>query len=188
VRDASSDDDGGYSYEDSGIIGVEPDAGGGAVDPDGGPLPDGGGVVDPACTLPNTCQTARDVGTISADTDGNPLQVTGTSSEWLKLKATEDNSSIFGHDLAVKFTLISPDSSDDNLYVYLDESAGADGRACGDATASSKKPLGQIDALDLSYGDHLGSDDTHTISVRVDHVRGPCGPGHEWQLKIEGNK
>lgn len=153
--------------------------------PDGGPTK----TVPPGATPPsNTCQTARDIGTLSGDTGAQTLTTTGTCSEWISLRATEDDSGPIGVPMKVKLTLQSQGHNFD-LYVYFD--AVRDVVSC-DSPAAKSETLGTVDeVIPLTWGEGTvanGSDDSRTIRIAVQSGDGPCPPGSGWTLKAEGHR
>jgi hypothetical protein len=161
---------------------------GGACDagaPDSAPvLP----VADGATPPSNTCQTARAVGTVSGDTGATSLTATGTCSEWVSLRATEDNSSALGTPMKVELTLTSK-GHDFDLYVYLNPVK--DVLACSTPLAMSET-RGTVDEIvSLTWGEGTvanGSDDGRTIGVAIQSAQGPCPPGSGWTLTANGNR
>jgi hypothetical protein len=168
------------------------DAGGGcdgagcdASVPDSAPVKT---VPDGATPPSNTCQTARDIGTLSGDTGAQTLTANGTCSEWISLRATEDNSGAIGAPMKVKLTLQSHGHNFD-LYAYFN--AVRDVVSC-DSPAAKSETLGTVDeVIPLMWGEGSvanGSDDSRTIRLAIQSGDGPCPAGSGWTLKAEGNR
>ena len=169
------------------------DAGGPLVDAAGGDGSGGDGASgDTSCTSPNACANARDIGQVSGDTSPstNSVTATGSTSEWLTLKVTEDDSSPVGHGMGLKVTLAGPPGTNYDLYLYVDTGGSATSRACGTPTTSSRNPAGQTDQATLSWGEGSvanGSDDTRIVTIEVRNVSGPCGLDNPWTIVAQGN-
>jgi hypothetical protein len=191
----------GDAFTPDGTLPTEPaserDAAGGSCDGGDGGTACEGGVADsaPPLVVPdgatppsNTCQTARAVGTVSGDTGATSLTATGTCSEWISLRATEDNSSALGAPMKVSLTLTSM-GHDFDLFVYLNTSK--DVLACSTPIAMSET-RGTIDEIvPLTWGEGTvanGSDDGRTIGVAIQSAQGPCPPGSGWTLTANGNR
>ena len=146
------------------------------------PAVDGGG--DPK----NTCQTARSFGTLSGDTGAQTITTNGTCSEWLTLRATEDDSGPIGATMKVTLTL-KPVGHDFDLYAYL--SPTRDELSCAMPYAVSPAGGTVDEVITLSFGESTvanGSDEGRTIGVVVLSARGPCPPSSGWTLTANGNR
>ncbi len=182
--------DAGYGYADDA---GDPDAG--VEDSGNGEGGNGEGGTNDAgpttsCIASNACPAARDVGSVSGDTDPSPNVVTakGTTSAWIKVRVSEDKGGLGGQQLKVKASLASPTGTNYDLHLYVDH--GADNVECNTVMIESKLPAGQIDQVIDNWGEGTfanGSADDRTVSIYVDNVSGPCGAGHEWTLTITGN-
>jgi hypothetical protein len=185
--------DAGYGYTDdagdpNADAGTSEDSGAGEGGNGEGGTGDGG--TTSSCVSANACPAARDVGTVSGDTNptNNVVTAKGTKSEWVKVRVTEDKSGVGGQQLKVKASLASPTGTNYDIHLYVDH--GADNVECNNVTIESKLPAGQIDQVIDNWGEGTianGSDDSRTVSIYVDNQSGPCGPGHEWTLTITGN-
>ena len=146
------------------------------------PIPDG-------ATLPtNTCMTARAIGTLAGDTAGSPLGTTGTCSEWIRLRATEDNSGALGAPMKVKLTLTST-GHDFDLFVFFNPAK--DVLSCTNPFAVSQTRGTVDEVLSLVWGEGTvanGSDDGRTIALQVQSAEGPCPAGSGWSLTADGNQ
>jgi hypothetical protein len=146
------------------------------------PTVDGGG--DPS----NTCQTARSFGTISGDTGAQTVSADGTCSEWLTLRATENDSGPIGATMKVTLTL-HPRGHDFDLYAYL--SPARDELSCTMPYAVSPASGTVDEVISLSFGESTvanGSDEGRTIGVVVLSARGPCPANSGWTLTADGNR
>ena len=197
VTGACSDDGllQGDTFAPDGTLPTEPaserDAAAGGCDGGDAGTPCDASVADSAPVLPvadgatppsNTCQTARPVGTVSGDTSATSVSATGTCSEWISLRATEDNSSALGAPMKVELTLTSK-GHDFDMYVYLNTSK--DVVACGMPLAMSETRGTVDEVVPLTWGEGTvanGSDDGRTIGVAIQSAQGPCPPGSGWTL------
>jgi hypothetical protein len=173
--DAAKDDDDGDDPGGPADAGTDasPDAGGGG----------GGGTG--ACAATSNCQGAHDLGTVSGDTGTGQKTFQGSGSQWLKIKVTEDESSLVGTPLWLKATLTSPSGVNFDLHLYV-PSSGPDVRACSGAPTKSSTTAGaETASVEFGEGGGLsnGSSDTRTVTVEVRHVSGTCSPSDKWTLK-----
>ncbi len=146
------------------------------------PVPDG------ATPPKNTCQTARPVGTVSGDTGATSLSASGTCSEWISLRATEDSSSALGVPMKVELTLTSK-GHDFDLYVYLNKVKDLLACSAPVAVSETRGTVDEIVALTWGEGSVAnGSDDVRTIGVVVQSAQGACPPGSSWTLTANGNR
>ncbi len=159
---------------------------GGSCDAGAAVLPVGDASAEPT----NTCETARVLGTVSGDTGATSVTGKGTCSEWLSLRATEDNGSALGAPMKVKLTL-TPVAADFDMFVFYDPVR--DVRACERPFASSYVPGAAAEVVSITWGEGSvanGSDDVRTIGVAV-IKSGPCsgdGGAASWTLLAEGNR
>jgi hypothetical protein len=165
----------------------DPDAG---TDP--GPDPDtsdaGGGGGGVACTSPNNCSGANNLGNIRGDKGADSKTAQGHTSQWFTVRVTEDDHSVDGSKLKVKATLTSPPGTNFDLYVYV---PSGDTLACAGVTAQSVLTTA-TDSASASFGEgglfSNGSDDDRTVTVEVRHVSGTCDPSQKWSLTVAGNQ
>lgn len=159
------------------------DAGDAAIDAPRVEVPDG------AAPPTNTCETARDVGKLGADQGSAVLGADGTCSEWISVRATEDNSGALGSPMKLKVTL-TPSGHDFDLYGFVN--ADKDLRSCTTPAAeSTARGTGAVDSVSLTWGEGTvanGSDDSRTVTMLVQSADGPCGADAGWRLRVEGNK
>lgn len=149
-----------------------------------------------ACAYPsgagNSCITAVDLGSVSGDTNPsiNSITYTGNSSEWLSVTVREDSSSFINHDPTVKLTLTSPAGGNYDLFAYVDSNGTPTTHSCQTVSNQSTNAAGLDDEVTLKWPDKMISqpnDDTRIVSIRIDQVSGPCGPGNDWSLVVQGN-
>lgn len=141
-----------------------------------------------ACVSPNACLGATTMTDVSGDTGAGTSRITGTTSQWLKIRVSEDDSGVVGKKLKLKLTLTSPSSAnfDMRVYVPLDGSS----QKCTGADRMTSATVGP-DVASVEWGEGLvanGDDDDRTVTVEVFHVSGTCAAGQTWSLLAEGNK
>ncbi|MBX3264330.1 MAG: hypothetical protein KF782_31955 [Labilithrix sp.] len=156
---------------------------------------DGGGEEAPVpladgSTAPlNTCETARDIGALSGDKGSGTLTATGSCSEWLSLRVTEDDSSALGAAMKVRLTL-TPSGADFDLFAFVD--ATRDRVVCDAPTASSTKSGTSVEEIPLTWGEGTianGNDDSRTVGVAVVRAGSPCAAdAGSYTLLVEGNR
>lgn len=138
---------------------------------------------------PNTCETARAIGTIAGDVGSPSVTAQGSCSEWLSVRVTEDSSSALGVAMRAKLSL-TPAGGDFDLYALFDPVR--DVRACTAPYASSFAPGTAVETISLTWGEGSvanGSDDGRTIGIAVLKAGGVCGPdAGTWTLVVEGNQ
>jgi hypothetical protein len=144
-----------------------------------------------ACDTGATCTAAQVLGAVSGDTADAGLEASGTTSAWIHVRVTEDNSDWSGHPVHLRASLTSPAGAEFELHAYLDTSRNVDaGLDCRDevgaavATASGS-------SLDIAWGDPPdasanGVDDGRTVALEVRHISGDCNAGASWHLAMHG--
>ncbi|HSO38816.1 MAG TPA: hypothetical protein VLT33_40075 [Labilithrix sp.] len=145
------------------------------------------GTTTASCTSPNACLTATDLGSVSGDTGGDVRTFQGSGSQWLKVRVTENDSSVLGTELQMKAELQSPAGTNFDLFVY--RAGGGSGQECTTATATSTS-TGGFDSASTSWGEGTisnGSQDDRTITVEVRWVSGTCAAASKWTLTVRGN-
>lgn len=182
---SSSGSSGGSSGGDD--AGSTNDAGG----DDGGGGPDSGDGGNPtSCTSPDTCSaSATTLTSIAGDQSGPTDNATGTTSEWLRIDLTEQDSSLTAHAMKLTATLSSPPGSNFDLYAYLGSKIGD--IQCTTPKGQSTNPAGQTDTVSFDWGETgtfaNGSDDSATVMLEVRWVSGTCSSGSTWSLAAHGN-
>jgi len=176
-RDAASTDDG-----SAGDGGVKLDGGdGGTTNPDGGS--------PTACMAPNTCIGATILTDVRGDTNADTATHTGSTSKWLKIRVSENNSNpIDGEKLKLKVTLTSPAGTNFDLRLYL-PGDGSSQKCAGPDRSTTNTTGNDVTSIDWGEGAIAnGSSDDRTVTVEVVHVSGTCAAGQTWSLLAEGNK
>lgn len=156
---------------------------------------DAGGLVSDrveiSCDAASACSDGRLIGSVSGDMADAGLTAIGTTSSWVHVRVTEDNSDWTGHPMQLHATLTSPQGAAFELHAFLDTSrtsdAGLDcahevGTAVHDAKGST---------LDITWGDPAdasanGVDDGRTVALEVRHLAGQCHAGAPWTLAVLG--
>jgi hypothetical protein len=139
------------------------------------------------CTSSATCQTATDEGSISGDTGSGTVAGSGFQSAWLKVRVTENDSSVIGDALSVTATLTSPASSPFDVFLYVN--SGSDVIECTTPTGTAMRN-GNTETLRISWGEGSianGSDDSRTVSIEVRPTATTCSPSAQWQLVVQGD-
>ena len=121
------EEDSGTGETDSGTEGGT-DAGSDSGTPPPPPPP-------PTCAAPAACAGATDLGTISGDTGAGVKSATGSTSQWFKIRLSEDDSDVFGVSMEMRATLVSPAGSNFDLHVY--RAGGSSGVECSAITKSA---------------------------------------------------
>lgn len=150
------------------------------------PIGDGSG---PPCT-PTTkamcSSSAAPISPVSGDTGKDVSTASGSDGEWLRVDVTENDSSIFGHAVSVRFTLTSPPGENFDLFVYEGPTA-ASGGGFECSTVSGSSTTSGVDTVRVTWSDTLASDDSKTVSVEVRPASPVCDPSQKWTLKVEGD-
>ncbi|AKU99275.1 hypothetical protein AKJ09_05939 [Labilithrix luteola] len=146
------------------------------------PVPVGDGSALPS----NTCETAREIGSLAGDQPGAILKTQGTCSEWLRFRATEENSGALGAAMKIAVSLV-PQGNDFDLYGYVDPNR--DQLVCATPTARSET-LGSStnEAIILTWGEGTvanGADDSRNVGLLVYSPYGPCPASAGWSLTIQ---
>lgn len=180
--------DSGSSSSDSGSSSV--DSGSSMMDTGTPAMDTGGGGTPCGMVGPAECTSAMSLGSISGDTGSGVRTATGTTSKFLRITVTEDDSSVFSSkDPRARITLSSTGGNFD-LYTYLGKSKDDGGGVeCSTIRASSTNPTGD-DVVALQWNDNRpigGHDDTRVISIEVRATMPDCA-GASWTLTVAGNK
>jgi hypothetical protein len=180
----------------------DPDPDAGAPEPDAATPPsDTGAPTDAppaeaeaggsACDYPVQCPQTRGVGEVSGDTagdgGGNAVHATGQGSEWLSVRVTEDDSNPIGRALSLTASLTTAPGTDYDIYLYVN-----DGSAKAECTnvAGHASVAGTTQIVTTSWGEGTvsnGKIDSATVTVRLQHVSGPCDASGAWTLDLTGN-
>ncbi len=142
-----------------------------------------------SCATSATCQGAMDLGSISGDTGSGTVSASGFQSAWLRVRVTENDSSVIGNDLSVTATLTLPAGEQFDLFLYVN--SGSDVVECTTPTGTETK-MGNTDQLRITWGEGSvanGSDDSRSVSIEVrpSSSTSTCSPSAKWQLVVQGN-
>lgn len=136
----------------------------------------------------NVCTAGRDIGTLGGDTITPALQTTGTCSEWVKLRATENDDSVFAVAMKLRISVTSDANAD--LYVYLDPKN--DTLSCDvPYAASNGVGPGESEIASVSWGESVvgnRSDDSRTVNILVLFPDEACSASTSWSLVVDGNR
>lgn len=167
-------------FDDDGGPGTPGDP---ARQPDGGTADGGGAAI--SCAPTNTCATARKsiIASIPGDDALVPLEMRGSTSEFVQLRITESSS--LWYDLKVKATLVSPPGTNFDLLMYVP--SGDTATDCSVFAAASSATSGE-DVVRATWSDSLVSDDSRNVVFEIRNVSGMCSnnPAARWVLKIQG--
>jgi hypothetical protein len=136
----------------------------------------------------NTCETARDIGSVAGDEGSTPVTAQGTCAEFVRVRVVEANSNAVGAAMRLSVTL-SPAGHDFDLYAFLDPAR--DQLACASPFARSETNGVSAESVGLRWGEGSvanGTDDGRTVVLAVTSASGPCPPGATWSLTATGNK
>lgn len=138
-----------------------------------------------SCAAPDPCASATDLGSVSGDTGSDTVSASGSTSQWFKVRVTENDDDIFGVKLRMRAELTSPSGTNYDLYVYV-------GGSCSQAATGQSTLTSTTDTVSSSFGEggtfSNGSSDSKDVIVEVRHVSGPCNASSPWTLTISGNK
>jgi hypothetical protein len=146
-----------------------------------------------SCGFPSACPQTRGLtgtGAISGDTSpaNNTVSTTGTTSEWITVRVSEDyNNAVLGRALSITAKLTSAAGTDYDLFVYTND--GSAKAECTKVAAQSSDP-GAVDTVSTSWGEGAvpnGKDDSLTVTIRVQHISGPCDALDPWKLEVTGH-
>ncbi|MGE5182490.1 MAG: hypothetical protein ACM31C_10530 [Acidobacteriota bacterium] len=165
---------------------------GGQMQPDAQRIVDGAAppIDAPAtmsCTSSATCQGAKALGSISGDTGSGMVSANGFQSAWLRVRVTEDDSSVIGNDLSVTATLTLPAGEQFDVLLYVN--SGSDVVECTTSSGTATK-TGNTEQLRITWGEGSvanGSDDSRDVSVEIRPTSTACSPSSMWQLVVQGN-
>lgn len=139
-------------------------------------------------TAPNTCAAATGIPSISGDTGSDVRMMTGSSSEFLQIHVTEDDSSVFSKvSLSFTATLTSPPGTVYNLIIH--EGSDGNGTDCNAPPMNGTPSGGATQTVSNSWSDTQGIggiDNSRWLSIQIIHVSGnDCIT--PWNLKIQGH-
>ena len=181
-------DDGSTPSDDAGIVIID------AYAPDDARWDDSAAALTfdsgaPTCGFPTVCPQTRGIGTISGDTSpaNNTVTTTGSTSEWISVRVTENNNSGFGHAMSITAKLTSAAATNYDLFVYVND--GSAKAECTKVAGLSSDP-GSTDTASAKWGEGSvanGKVDDATVTIRVQHITGPCDTIDPWKLEVTGN-
>lgn len=190
--DASGESGASSSGSSGGSSNGGDDAGGAADSGDGGGGGGGGGDggTPASCSSPDTCTaSATALTSIAGDQSGPTDNATGTTSEWLRIDLTEQDSSFVGHPMKLTAVLTSPAGLNFDLYAYLGSKVGD--IQCTTPKAQSTNAAGQTDTVSFEWGETgtlaNGKDDSATVMLEIRWVSGACSSAATWSLAAHGN-
>lgn len=141
----------------------------------------------PSCAAPAACVGATDLGSVSGDTGAGVKSATGSTSQWFKIRLSEDDSDVFGTSMQVRATLVSPAGSNFDLYMY--QAGNTTAVEC--ATVKKSATTTGTDVASFEWGEtgtfSNGDDDDRWITIEVRHVSGTCAAANKWTLTVNGN-
>lgn len=153
---------------------------------DGGTT-DGGTSV--SCASPNACLGAIMMTDVSGDKGADVSSSTGSTSRWMKIRVSENDSGIFSSRMKLKLTLSSPPGTNFDMRVYL--AGDGSSQKCTGPDQTTNATTG-ADVTSVEWGESgtfsNGSDDDRTVTVEVFNVSGTCTSTQNWTLIAEGNK
>lgn len=143
----------------------------------------------PMCGFSTVCPQTRGIGTISGDTSpaNNTVTTTGSTSEWISVRVTENDNSAIGRALSITAKLTSSAGTNYDMFLYVND--GSAKAECTNVAAQSSDP-GAIDSASTSWGEGSfgnNKDDSATVTIRVQHIAGPCDTIDPWKLEVTGN-
>jgi hypothetical protein len=161
-----------------------------AGDDGGGTGSDSGDGGSGSCTSPDTCSSnATALTSIAGDKSGATDNAMGTTSEWLRIDLTEQDSSPLAVPMKLTAVLTSPSGSNFDLYAYLGSKIGD--IQCTTPKGQSTNPAGQTDTVSFEWGElgtfANGVDDSATVMLEVRWVSGTCSSGSTWSLAVHGH-
>lgn len=159
--------------------------------PNSGGIPDAPVIIAPdapvaptdLCMTTDTCEGASMVGTISGDTGHDTLHATGSTTAWLRVRATEDDF-IDNVPMRVAVSLVVPDGADFDIDIYVNRDN--DVVECA-STIGTHSTNGATKVVSAQWGSFTDlQDDSRDVSIAI-RATGACSPDLTWQLTIEGN-
>lgn len=133
------------------------------------------------------CGSARDLGTLSGDTGSAQIVASGTCSDWVKVRVTEDYTYPLPQAMRVTATLLSPNPDDFDLYALVN--TAADAVECSTVAGKSELPASRSDVVKVTWGEAYitnTSDDARTVTFEVRKKTPGCSVG-QWSLVVQGN-
>lgn len=163
----------------------------GSIVTDGGTT-DGGttdGGTSVSCASPNACLGAIMMTDVSGDKGADVSSATGSTSRWMKIRVSEDDSGVFAERMKIKVTLSSPPGTNFDMRIYL--AGDGSSQKCTGPDQTTNATTG-ADVASLEWGESgtfsNGNDDDRTVTIEVFNVSGTCTSTQNWTLLVEGHK
>jgi hypothetical protein len=173
----TGDDDDDDSDDDDDVIGGE------AQDIVSAPAP--APAPPPAVNPPaNTCETARDIGTVNGDEGGESVEAEGKCAEWVRVRVHEADDGWRGNEMKIKVTLTSPAGHDFDLAAFINTTA--DVPECRRPHQQTQSRTG-TDEIKLEWGEDFlanNADDSRTLAIQVTSGNGVACAATPWKLVI----
>lgn len=156
---------------------------------DGGTTTPDGGTSPTACNSPNACLGATIMTDVSGDSGSDVSTISGTTSQWVKIRVSEDDSNVFANDLELKLTLTSPPGTVFNMRVYL-ASDGSSQKCTGPDRTTTSTTTSATTSIEWGESGTFSNnnDDDRTVTIEIFNTSGTCAAGQTWTLRAEGNK
>jgi hypothetical protein len=116
---------------------------------------------------------------LAGDTGADVINLTGSTSHWIKVTVGEDSTS--SRSLKMTATLTSPPGQNFDLYLHSN--------SCSASNVQSTNATGVVDTGSVSMSDTFGFPDDQWVLIEIRAAAGTtCDPTAKWTLKLEGNK
>jgi hypothetical protein len=116
--------------------------------------------------------------------------VTGTTSEWLKVRVTETNTGPLGRKLTLTAKLTPPQARNFDLFLFVNPNTDVDPECNWVAASSTSGGISQTETASAVWGEDTfanGTYDHRWVTIEVRHVSGMCEAGAPWTLEVRGN-
>jgi hypothetical protein len=140
-----------------------------------------------SCAASTVCTRAPSLGSLSGDTDGAPLPLTGSRAAWFRIRVTEDDLATIGHPLSLLATLTTPPGSRWEVLLYVD--AATDATECLRSTGSPVT-VGDSQQIVAIWGEgpvNNSADDSRDVAIEIRAGDASCNPAANWKLTLQGN-
>ena len=144
----------------------------------------------PGCNYdsPNMCSSAENLGSLAGDKKSAAKTTSASTSKWIRIRITEEVSSIFEEDLSYTVTLTNPPNMNFDLFVH---EGPQDGKPDCNASAKKGSPAGNSQTVSAKWDDDQGlggEDDSVWLSIEVRYISGmECNAAATWTLSIQGH-
>ena len=141
-----------------------------------------GGTAQPdVCAATAACSGATSIGDIYSDYSSTTRTKTGSNSQWLRFKTTDDGLTISPeHSYQVRFA----PAAGATYEVRLHSCNGTSCDPCG--STGTLVPANRYSVFDTVWADVLGSGDHRVVAVQVKQIAGTCPSAAPWRLEVEG--